>query len=759
MAIKTHKVTLSLDNPRVIQSGINVQSFDKQSIQISIELTKNDEVFQVPSDATIRVSLLKLARQEQKIIVDVPNTNRDSIDWIVPDYLDGYQGVVRVGVYLVSGAENVDLGYFTILSNVSDIDKMADEFTDNVFQGWEQIEADLNELNLTIAQAESDLNGILTTADSAITNINAKNTQVNTLASDFTTDVATKQSDVTNKYNAFNTSVTQANQTIDDILALQPQFQSVLDETTGKDVISGPEVILARNGKSNLKTRLDEDHAQVTAQLAEKVGQGVKADLEDLSADVLGALSGNATFNLLSEPQNNSVNYDKMAVELQKDMFALADNIISNGDFSNGITSWTNYGSATYVVENGQLKITPTSRYGGARQRNNVLKSSLILNHKYYVSAKVKSDSTNFRVYLYDDANKLYDVGTHSGSGQFETISNVLTYDVALTNYSFLFSDWQSGGWTPTFIDEIIVIDLTETFGIGKEPSTDRLNKMLDVSGWFDARKNLYTPDVTYELINELDDTIKSIAITESELKDKTIVNFGDSIIGNAKPPTDISSHLALLTNANVLNQGYGGTSMTKHPLTAYNPFSMCNLVDAIISRDFSTQESQLANVPEYFTERLNNLKGISFDNVDYVTLSFGTNDWGNTYPGDNQSNEFDKKYFISATRYVCSEIWANYPNVKILITTPTYRYGLGVNEDEDSDTHLRGSYSLLEWVESAKVIGKELKVPVLDNYNEANINKYNRDYYFDVGDETHPNETGRKLLAGRFAGALFNEF
>ena len=44
MAIKTHKVTLSLDNPRVIQSGINVQSFDKQSIQISIELTDRKSV-------------------------------------------------------------------------------------------------------------------------------------------------------------------------------------------------------------------------------------------------------------------------------------------------------------------------------------------------------------------------------------------------------------------------------------------------------------------------------------------------------------------------------------------------------------------------------------------------------------------------------------------------------------------------------------------------------------------------------------------
>lgn len=52
---------------------------------------------------------------------------------------------------------------------------------------------------------------------------------------------------------------------------VEEQFQDVLDETTGKDVISAPELIAARNGKSNLKTRLDDEHAQVTAQLQQKV--------------------------------------------------------------------------------------------------------------------------------------------------------------------------------------------------------------------------------------------------------------------------------------------------------------------------------------------------------------------------------------------------------------------------------------------------------------------------------------------------------
>ena len=239
MATKTFKVALSLDNPRIIQSGITVQSFDKQSVKISIALTKDSQTYQIPIGATIRISLLKLSNQAQKIIVDVPNDNRESIDWIVPDYLDGYHGVVRCGVYLLHGTESVDLGYFTILSNVSDIDKMAEEFTDNVFGGWEAIEEELRELNITIVQAKSDLSADMTQVDNTIANINAKNTQVNTLASDFTTDVATKQSDVTSKYNAFDTSVTQANQEITDILALKGDVSDIKQKISNQSKIYG----------------------------------------------------------------------------------------------------------------------------------------------------------------------------------------------------------------------------------------------------------------------------------------------------------------------------------------------------------------------------------------------------------------------------------------------------------------------------------------------------------------------------------------
>lgn len=48
---------------------------------------------------------------------------------------------------------------------------------------------------------------------------------------------------------------------------VENQFQDVLDETTGKDVINGPEIIAARNGETNLKARLDKEKNEVAAQL------------------------------------------------------------------------------------------------------------------------------------------------------------------------------------------------------------------------------------------------------------------------------------------------------------------------------------------------------------------------------------------------------------------------------------------------------------------------------------------------------------
>jgi len=59
---------------------------------------------------------------------------------------------------------------------------------------------------------------------------------------------------------------------------VETQFQTVIENTTDKDVISAPEIISARVGTdstthSNLKARLDAEHNEVVSQLAEKANQ------------------------------------------------------------------------------------------------------------------------------------------------------------------------------------------------------------------------------------------------------------------------------------------------------------------------------------------------------------------------------------------------------------------------------------------------------------------------------------------------------
>jgi len=88
-------------------------------------------------------------------------------------------------------------------------------------------------------------------------------------------------------------------------------IEQVYEDATEKGD-TNMEVARARGSESSLNDRLDKNdttHKEVTAQLAHKVGGGKKAELEDLSGNVLSAIEGGlgTEFNLLSIPQQKSV--------------------------------------------------------------------------------------------------------------------------------------------------------------------------------------------------------------------------------------------------------------------------------------------------------------------------------------------------------------------------------------------------------------------------------------------------------------------
>lgn len=247
-------------------------------------------------------------------------------------------------------------------------------------------------------------------------------------------------------------------------------------------------------------------------------------------------------------------------------------------------------------------------------------------------------------------------------------------------------------------------------------------------------------------------------------LKDKMIVNFGDSIFGKRRPPEDISTRLAELTGATVYNCGFGGCRMAKHSMSNYDAFSMYRLADSIASKDWTLQDngitdtSQAEAVPSYFSEGLAILKQLDFNKVDIITIAYGTNDFTTGVNTDNSDNALDTTTFAGALRYSIENLLTAYPHLKIFVCSQTYRFWMDSNNvfTDDSDTHVNvDSVRLTDFVAKTKEIAENYHLPYINNY-DIGMNKYNRGYYFPVNDGTHPLTTGCHLIAEHMANELY---
>ena len=260
-----------------------------------------------------------------------------------------------------------------------------------------------------------------------------------------------------------------------------------------------------------------------------------------------------------------------------------------------------------------------------------------------------------------------------------------------------------------------------------------------------------------------------NVEITEdAPLAGKTIVNFGDSIFGMAQS-NSISSYLEEITGATVHNIGFGGCRMAKHPSTKTNwdAFSMYRLADSICTGDFSYQTNTIkeeknklgSELPAYFELRVKTLMGIDFNEVDIITIGYGTNDYTGEELIDNEAR-YDCKTFGGAMRYSIELIQKTYPHINIFICTPTYRAWVDkatLKVTEDSNEHKNGKGdSLIDFIEATYDISAEYNLPVIDLYYELGINRSNRTYYFPSNDGTHHNQFGRELIAKLIAKKLF---
>lgn len=248
------------------------------------------------------------------------------------------------------------------------------------------------------------------------------------------------------------------------------------------------------------------------------------------------------------------------------------------------------------------------------------------------------------------------------------------------------------------------------------------------------------------------------------------VVLLGDSIVGNTLNGKGIHTYLEELLGATVLKGGFGGSyaadkEQDVYPASVRSPLNLVNISRAIVDGDFSVQKAQIAygdryydimrQTIEYFAETAEQLSRVDFHQVKYLVIEHGTNDYNRGVRLDNAEDRLDESTFGGALRSSVERLLAAYPNMQIILMTPTWCYVEGDGELLYCDeTDFGGGY-LEEYADLEMEIAEEYGLPVLDNYHESGINRDTAAQYLQDG--LHLSNDGQRLIAERLA-ALIDE-
>ena len=233
---------------------------------------------------------------------------------------------------------------------------------------------------------------------------------------------------------------------------------------------------------------------------------------------------------------------------------------------------------------------------------------------------------------------------------------------------------------------------------------------------------------------------------TKSKYSNLKILNLGDSLFGNART-NSISDLLTKISGATFYNGGLGGTRASATETGDFEPFDLPEIIDAIISGDWTAQEAKLGtSVPSYFSDTIALLESIDYSTIDMVTIAYGTNDYTANIPVNNNT----KESIIGGIKYAIDQLQANYPLLKILVITPIWRV---FDADYDSDNKDYGQGTLKEIASDIVDFCHDYRVPVLYSYRELTFNRTVKTTYYE--DNTHLNQNGRKKYAELIEGKI----
>lgn len=180
--------------------------------------------------------------------------------------------------------------------------------------------------------------------------------------------------------------------------------------------------------------------------------------------------------------------------------FVTLTNLTTNGDFTNGVSGWTNYCNAPSqcIFSDGVLtQVADASARAWARQ---LIMTTYTNNDKIFYSARVKKESgSDFRTWASRDSGGFdYTLMTAAQfnatpTDQFVRGSGIRTFVESQGTYtSFSIGDFLTGKTYRAVIDDVVILNLTASFGAGNEPTVSQMDGILSqfTNGYFSGTVN-----------------------------------------------------------------------------------------------------------------------------------------------------------------------------------------------------------------------------------------------------------------------------
>lgn len=200
------------------------------------------------------------------------------------------------------------------------------------------------------------------------------------------------------------------------------------------------------------------------------------------------------------------------------------------------------------------------------------------------------------------------------------------------------------------------------------------------------------------------------------------------------------------------INAGCPGSCAGDHKAPEMDPVSLFALVNAIVSGDWSTQQTNKTG--QWSRDiAISNLMTVGFETVSHVGLEYGPNDYRYDRPiGD----DFDvrKETFKGALNHSIQVLLRRYPKIRVFLITPWW---MPTFDGGDSDQFPNeASFFLRDYVAAIHRVAELNRVPCLDLWSTSGVSKMNyRDF---TVDGLHLNDAGavrRANIIANFVRAL----